>query len=75
MDYPVKSALITCFVSKTKDRFHEYNIEKAFAERLKLVSEMEGMTGVEVVFPYEVNDAEQLIKLLKQYQFLSKAAK
>ena len=46
MDYPVKSALITAFVSKTKDRFHEYNIEKAFAERLKLVSEMEGMTGV-----------------------------
>jgi xylose isomerase len=68
MDYPVKSALITCFVSKTKDRFHEYNIEKAFAERLKLVSEMEGMTGVEVVFPYEVSDAEQLLKLLKQYQ-------
>ena len=68
MDYPVKCALITCFVSKTKDRFHEYNLEKEFAERLKLVSEMEGMTGVEVVFPYEVNDAEQLLKLLKQYQ-------
>jgi len=68
MDYPVKSALITAFVSKTKDRFHEYNKEKAFAERLKLVSEMEGMTGVEVVFPYEVNNAEQLLKLLKQYQ-------
>jgi xylose isomerase len=68
MDYPVKSALITAFVSKTKDRFHEYNIEKALAERLKLVSEIDGMTGVEVVFPYEVNDAEQLLKLLKQYQ-------
>ncbi|MHC4533904.1 MAG: sugar phosphate isomerase/epimerase family protein [Planctomycetota bacterium] len=68
MDYPVKSALITAFVSKTKDRFHEYNKEKAFAERLKLVSEIEGMTGVEVVFPYEVNDVEQLLKLLKQYQ-------
>jgi len=26
------------------------------------------MTGVEVVFPYEVNDAELLLRLLKQYQ-------
>ena len=68
MDYPVKCALITGFVSKTKDRFHEYNVDKKLAERLKLVSEMEGMTGVEVVFPYEVNDAEKLLELLKQYQ-------
>jgi len=61
MDYPVKCAVITGFVSKTKDRFHEYNIDKTLAERLKMVSEIEGMTGVEVVFPYEVNDAEQLL--------------
>lgn len=68
MDYPVKCGLITAFVGKTRDRFHEYNLERTFAERLKLVSEMEGMTGVEVVFPYEVNEAEQLLSLLKQYQ-------
>jgi len=25
MSHPVKCALITAFVSKTKDRFHDYN--------------------------------------------------
>jgi len=66
MDYPVKCALITGFVSKTKDRFHEYNADKTLAERLALVAQMEGMTGVEVVHPYEVNDAAALRKLLVQ---------
>jgi len=63
----VRFALITGFVSKTKDRFHEYNEEKSLAERLEMVSQMEGMSGVEVVFPYEVNDAASLKSLLIKY--------
>ena len=66
MDYPVKCALITGFVSKTKDRFHEYNKSLTLAERLQLVAEMDGMTGVEVVFPYEASDASELSGLLKE---------
>ena len=68
MKKSVKCALITAFVSKTKDRFHEYNADKALAERLELVSRMKGMSGVEVIFPYETNDAALLKKLLKQYR-------
>ena len=67
MNNKVKFALITGFVSKTKDRFHEYNEEKSLAERLEMVSQMEGMSGVEVIFPYEVNDAASLKSLLIQY--------
>jgi xylose isomerase len=67
MNNEVKFALITGFVSKTKDRFHEYNEEKSLAERLEMVSQMEGMSGVEVVFPYEVNDAASLKSLLIKY--------
>jgi xylose isomerase len=67
MNKDVKFALITGFVSKTKDRFHEYNEEKSLAARLELVSQMEGMTGVEVIFPYEVNDAATLKSLLIKY--------
>jgi len=67
MSRPVKCALITGFVSKTKDRFHEYNTEKTLAERLEMVSKMDGMSGVEVVFPYEVKDAELLKSMLKKY--------
>ena len=40
MSHPVKCALITAFVSKTKDRFHEYNRELALDERLELVATM-----------------------------------
>ncbi|MCX5819564.1 MAG: TIM barrel protein [Deltaproteobacteria bacterium] len=67
MNNEVKFALITGFVSKTKDRFHEYNEEKSLAERLEMVSQMEGMSGAEVVFPYEVNDAASLKSLLIKY--------
>jgi xylose isomerase len=62
-----KFALITAFVSKTKDRFHDYNVDKSLAERLEMVSQMEGMSGVEVIFPYETNDAALLKSLLTKY--------
>jgi xylose isomerase len=63
----VKCGLITGFVGKTRDRFHEYNEQKSLEERLALVSEMEGIDGVELVYPYEVSDADSLLKLLQQY--------
>jgi xylose isomerase len=67
MNNKVKFAVITGFVSKTKDRFHEYNEEKSLAERLEMVSQMEGMSGVEVIFPYEVKHAASLKSLLIKY--------
>jgi len=67
MSDTVKYALITGFVSKTKDRFHEYNKEKSLEERLEMVSQMEGMSGVEVIFPYETDDAATLRSLLNKY--------
>lgn len=67
MSAALRFALITGFVSKTKDRFHEYNTEKSLEERLEMVSRMDGMSGVEVVFPYEVRDAAALRSLLSQH--------
>jgi xylose isomerase len=67
MNNRVKCALITGFVAKTKDRFHEYNKEKTLEERLEMVSQMDGMDGVELVFPYEVGDAVTLKTLLTKY--------
>jgi len=60
MSQPVRSALITSFLSKTKDRFHDYNRELTLEERLDLVATIDGMSGVEVVYPYEVNNPTQL---------------
>lgn len=60
-------AIITSFVSKTQDRFHEYNEPKTLEERFQLVAEMEGMSGVECIYPYEVSDAADLKSKLKAY--------
>jgi xylose isomerase len=64
----VKSALITAFLGKTKDRFHEYNTDKTVEEKFELVSQMEGMSGVEIIFPYEISDAQKLKELLAKYK-------
>ncbi|MFB3818894.1 MAG: sugar phosphate isomerase/epimerase family protein [Candidatus Methylomirabilales bacterium] len=64
MSHPVKSAVITAFLSKTKDRFHEYNRELTLEERLALVASIEGMSGVEVIHPYEVKSAAELKRAL-----------
>ena len=60
MSHPVKCALITAFVGKTKDRFHDYNRDLTLEERLELVATIDGMSGVEVIYPYEVKSPVQL---------------
>jgi xylose isomerase len=53
-----KHSVITSFLSRTKDRFHEYNEPRTLEERLRMVAEMDGIDGVEAVFPYEVGEAD-----------------
>jgi len=65
----LKMAVITGFLSRTKDRFHEYNEERDLEERFRLIAEMEGIDGVELVYPYELAgvNAEELKTLLNRY--------
>ncbi len=64
----IKQGIITSFLGKTKDRFHEYNVERTLEQKFKIVRDIKGMDGVEVVFPYEVNNATILGELLEKYQ-------
>jgi len=67
MDVP-KHSVITSFLSTTKDRFHQYNPAKNLEERLEMASQMEGISGVEMVFPYEVcDDPEDMKQLAEKY--------
>jgi len=68
MSHPVKSALITAFVSRTKDRFHDYNRPLELEERLALVVTIDGMSGVEVIFPYETKDPVLFRSLLAKHR-------
>jgi xylose isomerase len=63
----LKMGIITSFLSQTKDRFHEYNRPLDLDEKFNLMSQIEGCDGVEVVYPYEVSDAEMTKETLKKY--------
>ena len=64
----VKLAIITSFLGKTKDRFHEYNEPKTLEDKFQMLSEIEGATGVEVVYPYEVDKPEATKALAAKYK-------
>ncbi len=63
----LKLAVITGFLSRTKDRFHEYNEPIDLEEKFSLLNRIEGYSGVEIVYPYEVNDAKATRSLLDKY--------
>jgi xylose isomerase len=64
----VKLAVITSFLGKTKDRFHEYNAALNLEEKFKMLNSIEGATGVEVVYPYEVDTPEATKTLAQKYK-------
>jgi len=63
----LKMGIITGFLSRTKDRFHEYNEPLTLEEKFQVMSRIEGCDGVEIVYPYEVSDAKETKALLKKY--------
>lgn len=63
----LKMAIITGFLSQTKDRFHEYNQPITLDEKFKLLSTIKGYDGVEIVFPYEVKDVDATKAALGRY--------
>jgi xylose isomerase len=67
MTTQVKSAVITAFLGKTKDRFHEYNEPKSVEEKLQMLADMEGIDGMEAIYPYEVSDAGAYRSALDKY--------
>jgi len=63
----LKMGIITGFLSQTKDRFHEYNAPLAVEEKFKLMRQIEGYDGVEIVYPYEVKDPAQTKTILGKF--------
>ncbi|MGD2037163.1 MAG: sugar phosphate isomerase/epimerase [Desulfobacterales bacterium] len=63
----LKMAIITGFLSQTKDRFHEYNKPLDLDQKFKLMTQIEGYDGVEIVYPYEVSDPQTTRDVLDKY--------
>ena len=64
----LKMSIITSFLSKTKDRFHEYNKSLDLEQKFQLMTEIDGYDGVEIVYPYEVSDPQETAEFLKKYE-------
>ena len=63
----MKYSVISSFLSKTKDRFHEYNKELSLEEKFMMASRIKGMSAMECVYPYEVSSPEETVSLMKKY--------
>ncbi len=64
----LKMGIITGFLSRTKDRFHDYNVPLELDQKFELMTKIEGYDGVEIVFPYEVNDPALTRRLLEKHR-------
>ncbi len=62
----MKQSIITAFLSKTQDRFSEYQKPTGLKERLEIVKKIDGVTGVEIVFPYETEEAAATKSLMAE---------
>ncbi len=63
----IKQAIITGFMGKLKDRFCEYHESKTPEEKIAAVARVKGAKGVEIVYPYELQDLGVVKKALKKY--------
>jgi xylose isomerase len=63
----MKQSIITAFLGKTQDRFSEYQKVTDLKERLEIINKIEGVTGIEIVFPYETGDPAKTRAMLDEY--------
>ena len=59
----MKHAIITAFLGLLRDRFCEYQEPRTFEQKLDLMRRIPGVSGAEVVHPYEVPEPDALLAL------------
>ena len=63
----LKQAIITSFLGKLKDRFCEYQEPITLEQKFADTARIPGVSGTEIVFPYEVESAEHTVALLNRF--------
>ncbi len=64
----MKQSIITAFLGKTQDRFSEYQKLTELKERLSLVKKINGITGIEIVYPYETGEPSDTKALMEKME-------
>lgn len=62
----MKQSIITAFLGRTQDRFSEYQEPTDLRQRLTTVKKIKGVTGIEIVYPYETGDATETKQLMEE---------
>ncbi|MBD3304995.1 TIM barrel protein [candidate division KSB3 bacterium] len=63
----LKQAIIMAFMGQLKDRFCEYHEARAPEQKIAAIAQVSGAKGVEIVFPYELQDIEGIKRALKTH--------
>ena len=63
----MKHSVIMAFMGGQKDRFCTYFPDSTPEEKMQKIAEVPGIDGVEIVYPFEIKDPQETIKLLKKY--------
>jgi len=63
----MKQSIITAFLGRTQDRFSDYQVPTNLEERLKIAAGINGVEGIEIVYPYETGDPHETMALMKKY--------
>ncbi len=62
----MKQAVILGFLGQTRDRFSHYHTDRSIEEKLDLAARIPGVSGVEIVSPYDIDSCDQLADELRQ---------
>ena len=60
-------AVITGFMGKIQDRFATYGVDRNFEEMVQVASTIKGCSGLEVVYPQQVQDPVKAKAILENY--------
>jgi len=64
----MKHSVIMAFMGGQKDRFCTYFPNATPEEKMQKIAEVPGIDGVEIVYPFEIQDPQETMKLLKNYE-------
>jgi xylose isomerase len=62
----LKHAIMISMLGRLADRFHEYHAARDLTERLELASQVDGMDGIEVVYPNDFEPLDTALHTLKE---------
>jgi len=62
----LRNSIMLGMISKIADRFHEYQPARSLAERMGMAKRIEGLDGIEIVYPGDFVDVNETLAMVKE---------